>query len=84
MDIVVKGGPEPDFGDMGPEFTKEMVETSLQAEALNKAVQLSGGKKRKSKSKKNPKKRNLKKNTKKVKKNKGKSKRKSKGKTKKN
>ena len=72
MDIVVKGGPVDDFGDMGPEFTKEMAETSLQADALNRATQLSGGKKR-SKTKKN---------TKKIKKNKGKSKRKSKGKSK--
>lgn len=78
MDIVVKGGPVDDIGDMGPEFTKEMAETSLQADALNRAVELSGGKKRKNKSKKNPKRKNLKKNTKKNKKSKGKSKRKSK------
>ena len=60
MDIVVKGGPVDDIGDMGPEFTKEMVETSLQADALNKAVELSGGKRRKI-NQKNPKKKNLKK-----------------------
>ena len=75
--IVMEGGNVDGIDGIDDALTKEMAETYLQSVALNKASQLSGGKKRKSKKRKS-KKRKSKKRKSKKRKSKRKSKKKSK------
>ena len=53
--IVMEGGNVDGIDGIDDALTKEMAETYLQSVALNKASQLSGGKKRKSKKRKSKK-----------------------------
>ena len=62
--IVMEGGNVDGIDGIDDALTKEMAETYLQSVALNKASQLSGGKKRKSKKRKSKKRKSKKRKSK--------------------
>ena len=62
--IVIEGGNVDSIDGIDDALTKEMAETYLQSVALNKASQLSGGKKRKSKKRKSKKRKSKKRKSK--------------------